>query len=262
MDISSYKTVNVTRDGNITTLTLNNPEALNAISGEGERELCRFFHEVANDDATDVIVLTGAGRAFSAGGDVAYMKYMMENPGDFSSHTAKQMTFALLDCPKPIIAKVNGHAIGLGATLALFCDTVFAASHAKFGDPHVKMGFAAGDGGAIIWPLLIGHLRAKEYLMTGDTLTAVEAERIGLINHCVPAEELDARVDEYARRLASGATKAIGWTKVIANIDLKQKVHALYDASIIYERLSNYTEDHREAVTAFIEKRPPRFTGK
>jgi len=262
LDVASYRCVKIETAGRITTVTLNNPAALNAIDGPCERELIRFFREIAADRDTDVIVITGAGRAFSAGGDIHYMKRMLEKPDQFDAEPAKQLVFALLDCPKPVIAKVNGHAVGLGATLALFCDVVFAAATAKFADPHVRMGFVAGDGGAIIWPLLIGHLRAKEYLMTGDALTASEAERIGLINHCVVPEELDQTVDAFAKRLASGATRAIAWTKVVANIDLKQKAHALFDASIAYEHLSNYTQDHREAVMAFLERRPPVFSGK
>jgi len=262
MDTDSFTTLVVSREGRIITAAFDNPETLNAVTPPVEHELVRFFHEVAVDGDCDVVILTGRGRVFSAGGDIDHIRDMAERPETFDSHAAKRMICALLDCPKPVIAKVNGHAIGLGATLALMCDAVFAADHAKIGDPHVKMGFAAGDGGAIVWPLLIGHLRAKEYLMTGDPILAPDAARIGLINHSVPAAELDARVDSYARRLAAGATQAIGFTKVLCNLELKQKVVALFDASIAYERITNYSADHREAVAAYIEKRDPMFTGR
>ena len=116
---------------------------------------------------------------------------------------AKRIIFRMLECDKPVIARVNGHAVGLGATVALMCDIIIAADTAKIGDPHVNAGLVAGDGGALIWPQLIGFARAKEYLFTGDLMTAAEAHRIGLINHVVPAEELDAKVYGLARRLAA-----------------------------------------------------------
>jgi enoyl-CoA hydratase len=144
----------------------------------------------------------------------------------------------------------------------LFCDLIVAANHAKFGDPHVKVGYVAGDGGAVIWPQLIGYARAKEYLLLGDTLTGEEAAKIGLITRAVPAEELDQVVDNYAQRLAGGAARAIQWTKLSINIGLKQLATSILDASIAYEALSNRTKDHQEAVNAFREKRAPRFTGE
>jgi enoyl-CoA hydratase len=124
------------------------------------------------------------------------------------------------------------------------------------------VGFVAGDGGAVIWPQLIGYARAKEYLMTGDLLTAPEAARIGLINHAVPPEELEKAVDAFARRLAGGALKAIKWTKMSVNIGLKQLAHSIMDASLSYEAQSNLTADHAEAVAAFREGRKPKFTGR
>jgi enoyl-CoA hydratase len=174
----------------------------------------------------------------------------------------KQMIFGLLDLEKPVIARINGDCIGLGATLALMCDLVIAVEDARFGDPHVKMGYVAGDGGAVIWPQLIGFAKAKEYLLTGELLDAREAERIGLINHAVPRAELDARVDALAQKLAHGATKAIRWTKTCMNIPLRQLAHTIMDASLAYEAITNMSADHQEAVSAFQEKRKPRFTGR
>ncbi|MES2258371.1 MAG: enoyl-CoA hydratase-related protein [Pseudomonadota bacterium] len=261
MDLSSYKSLLLTRDDGILTITLNRPDALNAFDEAMDHEMTRVFIDATHDPLTRAIVLTGAGRAFSAGGDIELMQQLINEPSRFTPiiPRAKQIVFSMLDCPKPIIAKINGHALGLGATLALFCDVSYAALHAKIGDPHVKVGLVAGDGGAVIWPQLIGYARAKEYLLTGEALSAADAERLGLINHAVPAEELDARVDAMARRLANGATHAIQWTKASINIGLKQLAHSIMDASIAYEALSNRGADHQEAVNAFREKREPVF---
>ena len=261
MDFSTYQSILFNRRGRVLEVTLNRPDKLNATDAVLHNELARLFSDITNDPDSDVVVLTGAGRAFSAGGDVAWMQDAIDEPERFNQtiREAKQIVFGLIDCEKPVIAKMNGHATGLGATIALFCDVIFAAEHAKIGDPHVSIGFVAGDGGAVIWPQLIGYNRAKEYLMTGDLMTAAEAERIGLINHAVPAAELDARVDAFADKLANGATKAIRWTKMSVNIGLRDLATSIMDASLAFEALSNITPDHQEAVRAFSEKRAPAF---
>ena len=156
----------------------------------------------------------------------------------------------MLECDKPVIARVNGHAVGLGATVALMCDIIIAADTARIGDPHVNAGLVAGDG-ALIWPQLIGFARAKEYLFTGDLMTAAEAHRIGLINHVVPADALDEKVYGLARRLATGATESIRWTKQVINIPLRQIAHSTMDPSLSLETQSNQSKEHQEAVSAF-----------
>jgi enoyl-CoA hydratase len=264
MDFSSYRAITFRRDGHVLHATFNRPDTLNAVDPEMEDDLSRIFPAAGADPETRVLVLTGAGRAFSAGGNIEHMQTVINKPELFLDAMArsKGLIHSILDCPKPIIAKVNGAAIGLGATIALFCDLIIAANHAKIADPHVKVGYTAGDGGAVIWPQLIGYARAKEYLLFGDTLTGEEAAKIGLINRAVPAEELDDVVNGYAQRLAAGAARAIQWTKLSINIGLKQIATSVLDASIAYEALSNGTKDHQEAVNAFREKRPPRFTGE
>jgi enoyl-CoA hydratase len=259
-----YETLLIRRDGRKLTITMNRPDFLNAADVMLHEELADVFLEVGADPDSDVIVVTGAGRAFSAGGDIPWMQDAIENPPIFEKTIweAKRIIYSMLDCEKPIIAKVNGHAVGLGATLALFCDVIFASEKAKIGDPHVSIGFVAADGGAAIWPQLIGFARAKEYLMTGDLLTANEAAQIGLINHAVAPDDLDARVDAFCDRLLNGATKAIRWTKATVNVELKRIAHAVLEAGVPYEALSNTTKDHKEAVAAFREKRAPRFTGE
>ena len=263
MKFSDYHAMQFRRDGKVLHATFNRPDTLNAVDPDLHHDLNRLFGDVAEDTETHVLVITGAGRAFSAGGNIEQMQKLVDHPELFVDDmgAAKRLIFSMLDCPKPVIAKVNGHAMGLGATLALFSDIIIAASHAKIGDPHVSVGYVAGDGGAVIWPQLIGYARAKQYLLTGDHLLAEEAAQIGLINRAVPAAELDKVVDDFAQRLANGASKAIQWTKLSINIGLRQVAASVLDASMAYEALSNSTKDHAEAVAAFREKRPPRFTG-
>ncbi|TCN53427.1 enoyl-CoA hydratase [Rhodococcus sp. SMB37] len=264
MSYTDYQYLIVDVVDRVATVTMNRPDKLNVANARLHTELSTIFDDLQRDADVDVVVLTGAGRAFSAGGDIDWMQEAVDDPESFEQTVseAKRIIFSLLDLEKPIIAKVNGHAVGLGATLALFCDVIFAAESAKIGDPHVSVGFVTGDGGAVIWPQLVGYARAKEYLLTGDLIPATVAADIGLINHAVPKEALDARVDEFASRLRNGATKAIRWSKISVNIGLKQLAHSMMDTSMAYESLSNRTADHAEAVAAFREGRTPKFQGK
>jgi len=261
MDYSHYRHIATARRGRILTLTLNRPEVLNAINNDLHEELGSIFYDVAKDPDCDVVVLTGAGRAFCAGGDLQEMKKNLDaGRGDYMSHvTAKRIIFSMLDLEKPLIARVNGHCMGLGATLALFCDLIYMADNARIGDPHVCAGVVAGDGGAVIWPQLIGYARAKEYLFTGDHITAEAAARMGLINHAVAPEELDNAVYGMAERIANGARDAIRWTKVVTNIGLKQLAHAIMDPSVAYEWQTFRAADHKTAVDAFVKGEKPVF---
>ena len=261
MDVDAYETLTFSRQERVLTVTMNRPDKLNAVNEKMHSELARVFHDITSDPDSDIVVLTGAGRAFSAGGDFNWFQDMIDDPRvwDKTRQEGKQIVFGLIDCEKPVIAKVNGHAMGLGATLALFSDVIFAAESAKFADPHVSVGLVAGDGGAVIWPQLIGYARAKEYLFTGDMMSASDAASMGLINHAVADDDLDATVDAFTGRLAAGATDAIRYTKVAVNIGLRQLAHSLMDASIAYESMTNFTPDHQEAVNAFKEKRKPNF---
>lgn len=264
MKYDGYQELGIRNNDGVLTVTMKRPEKMNAVGERMHEELARIFADAALDPEVDVVVLTGEGRAFSAGGDIEWMQKMIDVEGAFEKTAAegKRIVFSMLDCEKPIIAKVNGHAAGLGATLALFCDVIFAADTARIGDPHVSVGFVAGDGGAVIWPQLVGYARAKEFLMTGELIPAQRAAEIGLINYAVPRDELDARVDEFVGRLQKGAKKAIQWSKVAVNIGLKQLAHSIMDASLSMEALSNKTADHQEAVNAFREKREPIFQGR
>ncbi|WP_205042241.1 enoyl-CoA hydratase-related protein [Rhodoligotrophos defluvii] len=261
---NDYKHISFARSGNILRVTLNRPDKLNAINGEMHRELSRLFFDLALDDRSDVIVLTGAGKAFSAGGDIDHLERCRADPAlfDVALREAKLLVSGLLDCDKPVICRMNGDAVGLGATIALLCDIVIAADHARIGDPHVRVGLVAADGGAVIWPYLIGYARAKQYLLTGDLIGAPEACGIGLINFAVPEAELDTKVDEWARRLAGGATLATRWTKATINVGLKQIAGGIMDAGLAYEGLSQRTEDHGEAIAAMRQRRKPQFKGR
>jgi enoyl-CoA hydratase len=263
VDYSGYKHLVIRRRDRVLTITLDRPP-MNPIHFDLHHELSRIWYDVQVDHESDVVIFTGSGETFSAGGDIPMMQRRIDDPELFNRKNLemKKMIFGLLDLEKPVIARVNGDCIGLGATLALLCDIIIAVDGARFGDPHVKMGYVAGDGGAVIWPQLVGFARAKEYLLTGDMLDAKEAERIGLINHVVPRAELDAKVDALADKLARGSTKAIKWTKTCVNIPLRQLAHSIMDASLAYEAITNMGADHQEAVTAFQEKRKPKFTGR
>jgi len=162
----------------------------------------------------------------------------------------------------PIVAAVNGHAMGLGASIALLCDVIMMADTATIGDPHVRVGIVAGDGGTAIWPLAVGPARAKEYMLTGDPLTAAEAERIGLVNRVVPAADLDAAAMKMAERLAAGAPLAIRYTKLSVNKLVKDALNVAFDTATAYELVTFHSEDHQEALAAIREKRPPNFRGR
>ena len=184
-------------------------------------------------------------------GDIEWMQSHIDSPEEFerTAREGKDIAFSQLDLEKPLICKLNGHATGLGASLALLCDIIVASDEARIGDPHVSVGLVAGDGGAFIWPL-------------AELMTAAEAERIGLVTDVVPRTELDAAVDALAQRLVAGATKAIRWTKIAVNLPLRALFHAHFDAGIAYECLSNRSRDHAEAVKAFRERRKAVFTGQ
>lgn len=259
--LPEYETILLSRKGRLLIITFNRPELFNAVNLRLHEELPEAFIFATADPDSDVVLLTGAGKAFSAGGDINHISNSAENPDLFDEEVrlAKRIAFAMLDLDKPLICKMNGHAVGLGATIALFCDVIFASEKAKIGDPHVNVGLVAGDGGAAIWPLRVGLCRAKEFLLTGDLLTAQQAESIGLINHCVPEAELDARVDAFCERMLNGAQGAIRATKILLNLEFKRIVNATLDAGLAYEARSVRSADHREAVQAMKEKRKPVF---
>lgn len=247
----------------IARVTLNRPENFNAVAGDLHTALSRVFIDLGARRDINAIVLTGEGKAFCAGGDIQWMRDAIREPDQFEIVTweAKRIVYSMLDCEIPIIGRINGDAVGLGATLALLCDITVMADHARIGDPHVRVGLNAADGGGFLWPAIIGFGKARELLLTGDLLSASEAKALGAIGHAVPVAELDAKVDSIAQKLCQGATKAIRWTKAGYTIPLRQMAHGHMDAGTAYECLTNLSKDHNEAVEAFAAKRKPIFTG-
>ena len=241
-----------TRDGRVLTAAITSDHPVNGVDEQMHTELALVFNCLQRDSESDIIILTARGRAFCAGGDFDWFEEQINHPERFR---------AIGWDAKQIICRMNGAAAGLGATIALLCDIIIADETAKIGDPHVKVGLVAGDGGALLWPQLIGFAKAKELLMTGDLLSAREAERLGLINYAVPAAELDAKVAELVAKLQANPKWAVRWTKTTANIPLRALAAQLMDASIGWESVSNYLDDRREAVAAFKEKRAPKLTG-
>jgi len=265
LDYSRYKAIKVEKEGAVIVMYLNRPETFNAFDEELHSELEDILEDIGKDDEVKAAVLTGAGKAFSAGGDIKMMHRMLTEPSaavsSTMSHTIRLIN-NIVDLEKPLIAAVNGDAIGLGATVALFSDIIIASEKARIGDPHVSVGLVAGDGGAVIWPLLVGIARAKEFLLTGDLVPAPEAWRMGLVNKVVPHDEVMPKAIAIAKRLAAGPTLAISWTKHSINTWLREMVNLILPTSIALEANSFRTEDHREAVTAFLEKRVPKFKGR
>ncbi|MBC7378880.1 MAG: enoyl-CoA hydratase/isomerase family protein [Burkholderiaceae bacterium] len=266
MNYESYKYLSIQREAGIATLTLNQPDNRNAIHAEMHAELEKVWLELAEDKQVNVIVFTGAGKFFSAGGDIKRMasrwgtdegwRFSLEVPA-----ATRRMFQNILEVSQPIICAVNGDAVGLGATLALFSDVSVISETAKFGDTHVKVGLVAGDGGAVVWPLLIGPNRAKEFLMRGRLVSGAEAHQLNLVNHQAPADQVMEKAMEIARELAAMPPLAVRWTKLSVNKWLKQQLNLVLDASIAYEMLSMNSKDHHEAAMAFIEKRKPEFKG-
>lgn len=266
MVYENFERIQIERRAAVTVGTMCNPP-MNQINERMHQEINRFLQEANADPKTRVIVLTGAGdRAFSAGGDLKYMADDLTTVRRplWSDGLAleKAILQTILNLGKPLLTRINGHAFGLGSTLAALGDISIMVEDAKIADTHVKVGLVAGDGGALIWPLLMGFAKARRYLLTGDTLTGRQAAEFGLISEAVPRSELDARVYALADQLAAGAGIAINYTKIAINLLLRNMADNLIEAHYGLEVQSALSDDHREAVHAFIEGRTPAFTGK
>jgi enoyl-CoA hydratase/carnithine racemase len=259
-DYNRFESLQVTiDDAGIARVAINRPETLNAVTMEVHKDLEDVWLALDQDARVKVVILTGEGRAFVAGGD---LKRMAERLGTAEGNEhilsvmpkARRLLSSIVDFHKPLIAAVNGDAIGLGATLALFCDIIIISNDARIGDPHVHVGVSAGDGGAIIWPLLIGPAKAKEFLMRGHLIKGAEAERINLVNHAVPAEEVMPLAQKIAGELAALPPWAVRYSKSTVNIMVRQYLNLMMDASMAAEALTMTTSEHAERVRAFVAR--------
>ncbi len=264
METDSYKTLKFVRDGRRLDVMLDGVGPFNGVNEQMHIELARVFHDLNNDLDSDVIVLTGKEGAFCAGADMKFFEDMVEDPRRFRGilPDARRIINGILELEKPLICRMNGAAAGFGASIALMSDMIVAVENAKIGDPHVKAGLVAGDGGAVIWPQLIGYAKAKEFLLTGRLLSAREAEQMGLINYALPADELDAKVDELVAELLANPRWAVRYTKTSINLPLRELATKITDAAVAYEMYTNLLDDRKEAVAAFQEKRSMNLTGE
>jgi enoyl-CoA hydratase len=262
MDITSYEYLKVTVDGPLAVITITRESQLNALSSVLLAELTTVVGELEMSDDVRVVAITGAGRAFVAGADIAEMKEMTPPQAHAFAELGGALGAAIRGSSKPYVAAVNGAALGGGCELALACDFIYASDKAKFGQPEVKLGVIPGFGGTQRLPRRVGVAKAKELCMTGDMIDAAEALRIGLADEVFPADQLMAKVGELARRIAATGPLAVAEVKQL--IAVGQSVPL--DAALALEQKSFgilfATADQREGMTAFLEKRAAKFEGK
>jgi enoyl-CoA hydratase len=258
------ETMRVERDDHVLTVTIEHPTSpMNAVDATLHHDFGELFRTLKQEGDARVVVLTGAGRAFSAGGDMAWFPDLRD-PARMHAlrREAKQIIWDELDVEIPIVCALNGPAVGLGASIALLCDVIVMADTATIIDPHVQVGLVAGDGGAAIWPLLVGPLAAKRHLMLGQPLTAHEALRLGVAAEVCASDDLDATARSWADRIAAQAPLAVQGTKISVNQQIKQALLTSYDLSTSLEMPCFLSADHAEAVSAFLEKRTATFEGR
>ncbi len=261
MDYGGYqKLLFERRDNGVLLITLNRPDSYNAADETMHRELATVWTDVARDDQARVAVVTGAGKAFSAGGDLAMVERMAGDYGKVTRMLSEMsdLVYNMINCDKPVVSAINGVAVGAGLVVALLADVSICAADARLGDGHVRLGAVAGDHAAIIWPLLCGMARARYYLLTGEMVTGTEAERIGLVSKCVPGEQVLAEAFRVADTLAASSQLAVRLTKRALNGWLRA-AGPLFDQSAAYEMLTFMGPDLHEGVTALRAKRPPDF---
>jgi enoyl-CoA hydratase len=257
----SYIALTVALYDHVLTVTMDNPP-LNAMTAGMHHELTRIWADAGQDPAVRCIVFTGGGdRAFSAGGN---LESMVENWGDTgrwhaSMAEARAIIIGMLECPKPIVSRINGHAMGLGASLALAGDITIMVDDARIGDPHVNVGLATGDGGALLWPNLIGLVEARRHLFSGEALKGAEAAVKGLVTQSVARDQLDATVRQWVDGFLARSPEAVQTTKMALNLDIVDRAKRYMGEMLRLETRSWASPNHPEAVRAILEKREPRF---
>lgn len=260
-DYGQYQHLLVEKQDGIALLTINRPEVLNATNAVLHNELSRIWPDLGEDPEVRVAVITGSGNAFSAGGDYAMVEQAIGNAEVVAAtmQEAGDIVHNMINLDKPVVSAINGVAVGAGLAVALLADISIAAEEARITDGHMRLGVAAGDHAAVIWPLLCGMAKAKYYLLTCDFLDGKEAERIGLVSRAVPADELMATAMEVAGKLAAGPQPALRWTKRALNQWLRQAAVTSFDYSLALEMMGFFGADIKEGLEAVREKRPPKF---
>jgi enoyl-CoA hydratase len=241
-------------------VTINRPEVLNATNARLHWELTKIWKTVDEDAEVRVVLVTGAGKAFSVGGDIELLEQIAGNPSAVSQamREAADIVYNMLNLDKPIVSAINGVAVGAGLAVALMADISIMSETARITDGHLRLGVGAGDHAVILWPLLCGMAKAKYYLLTAEFIDGKEAERIGLVSLCTPPDKLLDKAWEVSNRLAEGSQSAIRWTKRALNNWLRQ-AGPTFDNSLALEMLGFLGADVQEGLRALKEKRPPKF---
>lgn len=255
--MDTFENIITEESAGILVCRFNRPGRRNAVDDVMHKELVRLFTAIAGDDNIRVVILTGEGPAFCAGGDIAHMDEQFEqheeaHPGLFRD--AANLFRAILSIRQPVVAAVNGDAIGLGASLAVLSDIVFMSESARIGDPHVRAGLVPGDGGLIAWPFLMPLNMVKELLFTGRLLRAEDALRLGLVNRVTAPEDLENEVMDLARDLAKAPQHALQFTKRVLNKLLEDRATYALDLGLAFEAMTLGTADHKHAVEGFVAK--------
>ena len=261
-----FTAIQFTIENSVAWITLNRPEQRNAVNADMREELISIFTDARTNAAIRALVLTGSGKGFCTGADLSGPRGQgPTGPGagrELMKGSSQRLMRALWDLEKPIVAAVNGVAAGLGSHLAFASDFVIAAADARFIEVFVRRGIAVDAAGAFLLPRLIGLQKAKELVFFGDDLKAEEAQRIGLVSKVVPADQLQATAREWAERLAKGPTYAIGMSKRLLNRSLESSLETALEEEAMGQMLVTQSEDTREGMTAFMERRAPAFKGK
>jgi 2-(1,2-epoxy-1,2-dihydrophenyl)acetyl-CoA isomerase len=259
-----YQTLLVDRTGAVATITLNRPDARNAIDLAMRQELVAALDEIEADEAARVLVVTGAGGHFCAGGDVKSMRARRSTAAEGRARVEllNRMVLRLVNFPRPTIAMVDGYAVGAGTNLALCCDLVVASDRARFGELFNKIGLVPDGGGTWLLSRLVGLARAKELIFTGEVFDAAEAARIGLVNRVVPVAELARATRALAETIAVGPPAVLRLAKHMVNRAATSDLASALDLEAYSQGLAVASDDHQEGLAAFFDKRTPEFTGR
>ncbi len=264
--MQTYEHLDIAMAGAVAQVTINRPHRLNTLSSDAHREMEELWPDLGERDDVDAVVLCGAGDVFSAGGDVKEMLELARSSSaagsGISTARARRLVYGMLDFEKPLVAAVEGRAVGLGATLALLCDFVVAADGSVFSDPHVNLGLVPGDGGAAIWTVLVGPHRARDLLMRGRVVDAALLHRLGLVVETTASGQALATALDLATELTAQPRLALRGTKIAINAYVKGQFVPVFETSLAYEASTLRSGDFREGVAALGDKRRPMFTDR